>query len=254
MNWNNILKVYSFAFKKANQAFIKNLIIIPAMIASYLILLSLAKITAPLGLVGGLIMGLSFIALLSMYYGWIKSAVNMRRLRWSDLTEFDYGLFSQVMSVAFIFWIVFDLLLGSFSLTTQNSLIKICAQLLAFIVFNSLPEVLYLQGLESFQALSKSFEFIKEKWVEWFLPMLLILAWPVLVVPNDQLLKVIAVKSDPLLPFKIIFDTWPTEYILQYIGIPVIGLAVSIFIPLALGHWYMLFRANLFERIEAGQI
>jgi hypothetical protein len=246
-----LFRVYKDCVVKASRDVVKNWVVIPAMVILYVGFGLIASATAPLGLAGGFIAGAAFIAGLAFYYSWVRRSIDKERLSFSNLVEFDSTLFFQVMSVAFIFWIVLDLVLGSATQGSGDSTVRWVAQLAAFVLFNALPEVLYIQRSESVEALTETFTFVRDNWIEWFLPFVVILAPPLMLLAPAEMITTLA-GSRPLMPFFIILETWPFTYTPLLPGIA--GSILLSIVPLILCHWYMLFRGHLFEAISRGRI
>lgn len=245
-----MLRVYKDSAIKASISLYRNWVVLPGMLLSYIAFTLVASIAAPLGIVGGLIAGMTAVALLSLYYLWVQQSIDSRRIRFKELLEFDTGLFFHVMSIAFIFWIVLDLLLGSVSQGTGDGTVKLVAQLAAFFLFNAIPEILYRKRLEGMEALVDCFNFIKENWIEWFIPLVIILGPPLLLLPGEYILTTLA-TSQPLVPFTIILSTWPFRFFAATSGF--IGVFIDHIPALIICHWFMLFRGYLFEAIQYGR-
>lgn len=246
-----LLAVYIDCAKKASRDLIRDWTVIPGMFVLYLGVLFIGQISAPLGMAGGFLMGFAFIAALAYYYQWVRRSLDREKLGFADLKEFDSALFFQVMSIAFIFWIVLDLILGSASAGSGDNTIRLVAQLAAFVLFNAIPEVLYQQRNEGMEALIEAFNFVRDNWLEWFLPFLVVLAAPLILLPPEYMITAVA-SSRPLMPFFIILETWP--FANSQIVPGLLGAVAVNAIPIVLCHWYMLFRGHLFEAITRGRL
>jgi len=123
-----------------------------------------AMLLSPFGTVGGFVMGL-FNALL---VGWYLALVSIlvlqkRRVGLDDLKEQMGSHFSDVMSVLFIFWLVGLVL---FSAPTS---IHVVVVVIANVVFNPAPELIYQGRNNSLGLLQDAASFMQSNWPEWLL-------------------------------------------------------------------------------------
>ncbi|NLF25967.1 MAG: hypothetical protein GX589_09975, partial [Deltaproteobacteria bacterium] len=128
---------------------------------------------------------------------------------------------------------------------SNNLWLLLCVKLGLVVIFNAIPEVVHQRRLDGISALLAAAKFIRDNWIEWFFP-LAVLAAPLLLLFPIDFLMVLA-SSEPLLPVLIIIKSWqPLEAAAHQAG-TLIALA-----GLVLGHWFMLFRAHLFNELEGG--
>jgi hypothetical protein len=242
-----IIGIYKESIKLSLSALSKSWQIIPATILAYFALILISQLVSGLGMAGGFITGLFYIAFLTFFYSWIKKAVNNESLRLNSLTEFEWPLFSAIMSIGFILWIL-DMVVGPFGKTSETAWIAACFSLGLFIVLNAIPEIIYIRNYESIPALKYSFNFIKDNWIEWFLPMLALLAPLVISRPFSFLATLSGINpfsagADPLLPARFIFTQ------LSIIIAPSLG-NLGIIVAIVVTIWFMLFRGILFTKLD----
>jgi hypothetical protein len=175
--------------------------------------------------------------------------VSRERLLFKGLYQLDVGLFSSVINTAFILFIG-KFLVSLFAQAPGLEWIMVLVQFGLVIVFNALPEVLYVQKYEGVAALQESLDFIKRNWIEWFLPLLLIAA-PWILISTDMLLFLIA-KMDELLPATIVFHITRVFSAAYLNNLGVVGSFLSYFLALVLFVWFMLFRGFLFAGMVNG--
>ncbi|MDC0358062.1 hypothetical protein OAO01_04530 [Oligoflexia bacterium] len=239
------LSMYLDCIKKASLSLYKNWLIIFASVIAYLAFVYSFRLFAPLGVGGGFLAGLVHIALLSIYYSWISDIVKKEDLTLKKLIVLDYSMFFNVISVAFILFIAKYLV----SAVVESSGAPWIGELFQFgivIIFNAIPEVIYLHRYESIPALGHAATFTRENWIEWFLPLVIILS-PLLILNPNFVLKLIA-QSSELLPALMIAHGWK---ILAAFHEDFIAIGLTL-IGILLGNWIMLFRANLFLELESG--
>ncbi len=237
------LWIYGESIKSATRGIIRNWIIVLGSIGLYGVLLIASALLAPLGMLGGLFLGVIQIALLSLYYSWLSQTVDKDKLSWKGLIQFDLGLFFIVISVAFILSIADLLFVQALGRAESLEWLPRVFSLVLFLVFNSLPEVIHQHRIESIPAFGKAFEFNKESWIEWHLPLLLFLS-PIIILISPMGALSLIVGAQVLLPVLVVMSA--TSLFLPDISF-ITGL-----LALFIGHWYMLFRAHLFKELEGG--
>lgn len=245
-----------FAIKdSAVEAFkdlLKNWIIIPGTILAFYLFSLIVPFFSALGIAGGFIAGFIYVALISMYYLWLSRTLRGEKLNWRDLKDFDQGLFWSFISVGFIFWIL-SYLFRPLGQMPDTLWAFGCFKLALFLLFNPIPEIVYIQRSESLYALKESFDFVKRNWIEWFIP-LVILFSPLLILNPYFVLTSIAganpftAAAEPLLPPLLIFSLTRLTLDIQLGGLEVIAIIFS----LAITNWFMLFRGHFFQALESG--
>ena len=133
-----------------------------------------AIVLAPLGLVGGLLLGLIQAACLSSFLHLVEQIVRGSRLTVQDFGRSFGAYLWDVIGVLFLVWIVQRLLLPVVLSTPQGLAIFVSIQLVAFVLFNAVPELIYLGHHSLFELLGESYRFITENWIEWFPPNILL--------------------------------------------------------------------------------
>jgi hypothetical protein len=58
----------------------------------------------------------------------------------------------------------------------QGHVVVLCIELLILVLFNAVPELIYLGHYPLLQLLSRSYQFVANNWIEWFPPNVLLLA------------------------------------------------------------------------------
>ncbi|MCB0337051.1 MAG: hypothetical protein KDD62_12125, partial [Bdellovibrionales bacterium] len=173
---NNTLNLYVESAREASLGFVRNWTVLVGCVGAYFTFQLMSILVSPLGMVGGFILGAVLLALLSFYYSWVRETVLGRKLSLQSLVDFDSALFFNLMSVAFLLWIFDGLILEPLVMSTQNVGLYRGLQMLIFLAFNPLVETVYQKGLESVEAFRYSLSFTKEHFIEWYLPLLVLVA------------------------------------------------------------------------------
>jgi hypothetical protein len=142
---------------------------------AYGVLLSVAAmLVAPLGIVGGIVMGVVMAACASSGLYLIENVVRIGKTSLQDFTRGFSVYLLDILTIAFIFWIPMRLL-AQFAFTTPNGpLLYLGVQILLYVIFNPVPELIYQSRVSGLALLSASYQFIVENWIEWLLPNLLV--------------------------------------------------------------------------------
>jgi hypothetical protein len=132
---------------------------------------------APLGIVGGFILGFIAAALAASFLYMIDELVSKNPIHLSELVTSVRRYLWPVMNVMFVFWIA-SILLGPLLSQASNSTgIYMGLMLVLFVLLNATPEAIYQKGMYGgLDILKESIRFIQENWIEWFIPNLAFLA------------------------------------------------------------------------------
>ncbi len=246
LKWSEIvtgtLAIYVASARSATAGLRRNWVIIPGIVGLYLAFVFLSFALGSLGMLGGFLVSLFALAALTLYYNWLSQTVTRQRVRMVDLKEFDVALFFGIISVSFVLWIA-SLLVESVAMGAQMPGLQLLLSLFIIFACNATPEVLYLNRAESVHALLEAFRFVRDNAIEWYLPFIL-LSLPFLSLGFDVFVIQFA-SSYPLLPISMVMEA-PRALISGEFGILAAGLGVI------LAHWFMLFRAHLFQELSRG--
>lgn len=236
-------RMYLECAREAAAELRANWLLIPASLAAVVAFIALTPILGRLGLAGGFALGILQLILLSMYYSWVLATVSKERLSRADLVTVDWSLFSNIIGVGFIIW------LGSWIISTMVAGIAdmrwlpAVYSLAVYLVFNCAPEMILVRRIDGMPALRESAEFIKRNWIEWFLPLVLLLT-PWIRSTPESLLVVIS-GSEVFLPASLVFRATA----MALTGLP---MAVVVVVGVLLGNWFTIFRVHLFRELESG--
>lgn len=240
------LRLYGDCALKATRSLVKCWRVVPGAIALYLVYQLFLVLVSPIpGPTPGFLLGILIAFLLTCFYGWLRDISGGRSLPWRSLPTLDFQLFSDLISVGFILFLIefaAQLLSGGGLL-----FIKLGVALLVSVLFNAVAETVYLRGMSSTPALSHSANFVKENWVEWFLPFILFLTPFAILVSSSQPLLLALVTTEPLLPMASVVQPWLWVGVLGAGFAPILAGLVAV----VLGTWFMLFRAYLFTALDS---
>jgi hypothetical protein len=146
--------------------------------------LLVAAIAAPLGFLGGFIVGLALAMCVSSYLYFIASVVNGSRVLPRELLDSWRPYFSSVINILFLLFILQYVLAlltppGDATALMLSSLIEI----ILLIVLNPIPEVIYQGRSEGFSMVQECIDFLRSSGVEWFFPFIALALLSVFILP-----------------------------------------------------------------------
>ena len=164
------LWLYATALRRSWESLLKNWVVSFAPWVYAALLAILALVVAPLGIIGGLVLGLATQACISSGLYLIKNIVESRR---ADLKDFVHGFtvyLWELLGIAFILWIPMRVLTMALASTPNGGLIFGLIQLAIYILLNPVPELIYQTRSSGLTLIGDSYTFIVENWLEWLLP------------------------------------------------------------------------------------
>lgn len=237
-------EIYLHSAKQANKALRLNWLILFGIVALAAFYLLTTPFFASWGMVGGFIVGFIQIILLSIYYSWIAQAVRKERINFREIFNFEPALFWGLMSVGFFLWII-NMFVGPFGHREETLWVFACANFLMFVLFNAAPELVYLRRSDGFNTLKESSIFIKQYWIEWYVPLLIVLLLPISLL-GKEVLRPLALGY-PLLPAWALVEQFQSYLALSF-GMPYLGILLGVIIAT----WFMIFRGFLFQELIQG--
>lgn len=172
------LSLYKDALRGTIVSFARGWVTVPAMVAFAALMLFATKLAAPLGMAGGFILGAVNALLIGAMLSLIEQAVlSARRLELRDILGSFGQYFWDVISVGFVLWVPIMLLDTGLTANPNGAFLATAVFLLLFILLNPTPEVIYqVRHASPLDVLKTSYEFVIENWIEWFLPLAVVLA------------------------------------------------------------------------------
>jgi hypothetical protein len=247
------LEIYWESTKTAALALIKNWVILPGTILALLALkIATGLVSAmPLGIIGGFILGLVQLYLLTLYISWISRSLEGSKIRWRDLVWFDSSLFFRLLHVGFIFFLV-HFVLGSLFRGIGNPFPILAVGILMAILLNPVTEVIYRNGFDGAHALSHSVQFVKDNFLEWFIPYFLFITPSILVGGSFYSTVLLIAQTDPLLPVIQAISPWAIISNFAPQNQADKSLPVILIVLVTLASFFMLFRGALFKELDSG--
>ena len=170
--------LYREALRSTVQSFVRGWMIAVAVTIFAALMMTVTPVAGRLGLLGGFLMGAINALLIGATLGLVEQAVLMKRpIRLEDVWSSVGQYFWDVMAVLFVLWIPLLLLEQGTMANPHGAFLAAAVFLLLFILLNPAPEVIYqVRPGSPLEVIKESYEFVLDNWVEWFLPLALLLA------------------------------------------------------------------------------
>src|SRR5262245_40212879 len=136
------------------------------VVVLYAALLGVVRfVTAPFGIVGGLLLYLAMVACVSSWLSLVECVIRVGRVRIEDLWGGFGAYLNDLLAVAFL---LFVLRFVASIVLAPSPLLQIVFGLAVIAFFNAVPELIYLGRHSASDLLVQSYQFIGENWIEWF--------------------------------------------------------------------------------------
>jgi hypothetical protein len=138
------------------------------------ILFFTASFVFRLGIIGGFIFGLISAMCTSSYLYFLAGVVNGQRMIPSELLESWRPYLSPVITILFFLFLVRLTLSFALPPVEASQDVAFIVTLILLVILNPIPEVIYLGRSDGLGMLQESVDFLRENWLEWFLPLVLL--------------------------------------------------------------------------------
>ena len=246
------VRLYQEALAATVQSFTRCWLITIAVVMFAALMVLVTSVAASLGMLGGFLLGAVNALLIGATLSLIEEAVRRpRRLLFQDIWASFGQYFWDVIGVLFVLWIPVMILERGMAGNPNGPFVTSAVLLLLFILLNPAPEVMYQVRHDTpLDVMKESYEFILENWIEWFLPLVLVLAplgLTFFVGLSSRLGRAAGLNFFEflLLPAEVLI-TW-----LRYLGLPgQAGWILVILLTPPIAVLMLLFRGHLFAALH----
>jgi hypothetical protein len=169
------LRIYRSALIDATHGFLLNwrmLFVHLGCLFAFSFLTRLALFFGPYA--GGFVLGLVVALVLSLYLYTVAAGVSREQLQFREAAQHGFELFGPTLSVLFAFFLL-NITADLITRSPEVMWLRMVVNLLLAVLFNCVPEVIYQRPSGMGTMFAESFEFMRENFVEWFLPLLVLL-------------------------------------------------------------------------------
>lgn len=205
MTWlTTTLGMYGRAFQRAGALTLRNWPVAGTTFAYSFALAGAATIASQLGLLGGFLVSLVWAACVSSFLYMVEMMLRTSSVSLADFRK-SFGVYLfDVVGVTFVVWIVFALATPALRTIPQGPGLILGLNLVIAVLFNAVPELIYLGHHSSLALLSESYRFIADNWIEWF-PAIILMALPILGILELPLPGVLEIVRPVLLALWVYF-------------------------------------------------
>ena len=205
MAWlTTTLAMYRRAFVRAGTLTLRNWPVAGTTFAYSLALAAAVVVGSSLGLVGGFLVSLVWAACISSFLSMVEMMLRTGSVSWSDFRG-SFGVYLwDVVGVTFILWVVFAIATPALRTLPQGPGIILGMNLVIAVLFNAVPELIYLGHYSSLELLSESYRFITDNWIEWF-PAMIMMALPIVLLSQVPLPGALALVRTAILALWVYF-------------------------------------------------
>ena len=171
MSWlTATLALYRRVFSRAGQLALRNWPVLGTVFVYAAVMTTSVLVASRLGLLGGFLLSLVWASCVGSFLYLVEMMVRTGRVSWGDFRR-SFGVYVwDVVGVSFILWIVFAIATPALRTVPQGPGIILALDLVIFVLFNAVPELIYLGHCSSLELLAESYAFISDNWIEWFPP------------------------------------------------------------------------------------
>jgi hypothetical protein len=205
MTWlTATLSMYARAFRRAATLTLRNWPVAGTTFAYSLAFAAGAVVAANLGLVGGFLMSLVWAACVSSFLYLVEMILRTSAVSWNDFRR-SFGVYLwDVVGVTFVVWVVFAVATPALRTLPQGPGLILGMNLVVAVLFNVVPELIYLGHYSALDLLTESYRFIADNWIEWF-PATIVLALPLVLLNALELPGVLGFIRPALLALWVYF-------------------------------------------------
>jgi hypothetical protein len=169
--------LYRQVLRKTWQSLIRGWIIMVVLVGFMMILAVTAQLAGPLGIAGGFLLGAVNALLVGSVLSLIEQSISYgRMLTVQDVFDSFGRYFWDVIGVGFVLWLPLLALEMGTQANPYGPFLSYAVLLLLFLLLNPAPEIIYQVRHDSpLDVMKTSYEFVLENWMEWFLPITVLL-------------------------------------------------------------------------------
>ncbi|MFQ5664872.1 MAG: hypothetical protein ACE5I7_00420 [Candidatus Binatia bacterium] len=169
MEWFLVtLQIYRKVFTRAATLAVRNWAVLGSVFVYSAVMSVTVGVSLRLGILGGFLLSLVWAACVGSFLYLVEMIVRTSKVNLEDFRR-SFGMYLwDVVGIMFVFWMFFTLATPALLQLRQGFLVLLCARIAIFVLFNAVPELIYLGHHSALALLSESYAFIAANWIEWF--------------------------------------------------------------------------------------
>lgn len=162
------LRIYRKVFVRAAALAARNWPVLGTVFVYSAIMSVTAVVSWRLGILGGFLLSFVWAACVGSFLYLVEMIVRTSKVTLEDCRR-SFGMYLwDVVGITFLFWIFFTLATPALLQVPQGRLILLFIQIAIFVLFNAVPELIYLGHHSAVALLTESYAFVAANWIEWF--------------------------------------------------------------------------------------
>lgn len=169
MEWLAVtLGIYRKVFTRAAGLAVSNWPLLGSVFVYSAIMTVTAEFAGFAGILGGFLLTLVWAACAGSFLYLVEMIVRTSKVTLDDFRR-SFGVYLwDVVGVSFVFWIFFQIVRPVLLQLPWGYPTLLFVDLAVFILFNAVPELIYMGHYGSLALLTESYAFIGANWIEWF--------------------------------------------------------------------------------------
>jgi hypothetical protein len=171
VEWLSVtLALYRRTLARAAPLALQNWPVLGSVFVYGAVLTLAARFAVVLGLAGGFLISLVTAACFGSFLYLVEMMVQTSRVTWEDFRR-SFGMYLwDVVGVSFTLWLFWQIAMPLLLQMPQGAVIAVFVNILILVLFNAVPELIYLGHHSLLSLLSESYRFVADNWIEWFPP------------------------------------------------------------------------------------
>lgn len=173
-----MIKYYFNTAVRAGKLAVKNWPVMFVLLVYSVILTVVGVLAGGLYFIGGIIIAIVSAACISSYLYLIENIIYSRIAGFNDFKNSFTPYLRKVINITFYIWIatyIYSLLSRALMGLPFIGIINMLVELAVVVVLNPLPEIIYQTNYMDLGAIGASYEFMKENFIEWLVPNIILL-------------------------------------------------------------------------------
>jgi len=162
------LSIYRRVFARAGRLAARNWAVLGTAFIYFAIMQVTVSLSILFGVIGGFLLSLVWAACVGSFLYLVEMIVRTNKVTFDDFRR-SFGMYLwDVVGISFLSWIFFTLATPVLLGLPQGALILLFVWIAILVLFNAVPELIYLGHASAVALLSESYAFIAANWIEWF--------------------------------------------------------------------------------------
>jgi hypothetical protein len=162
------LSIYRRVFARAAALAVKNWPVLGSVFVYSALMGATAWAAVLFGFIGGFLLSLVSAACTASFLYLVEMIVRTSRVTLDDFRR-SFGVYLwDVVGISFLSWVFFTLATPALTQLPQGGVILLFVWIAVFVLFNAVPELIYLGHYSAVALLAESYGFIAANWIEWF--------------------------------------------------------------------------------------